>query len=150
MDGDGVGLDSDTLINLIMMAIALFSAILSIYALHQSRLQYEEGQKPVISTILIVSDNHLKLLVVNHGKDLASNVKLSDFEIEDNGRFDCRDNEFESIVFDLYPEERVCRAISLYVPNMSYVPNPTVSFQLTYCHNGIQISQKRKVALCLE
>lgn len=143
-------MNSDTLINLVMMMIALFSAILSIYALHQSKLQYNEGQKPVISAILLVKGDWLKLLIINNGKDVAVNVKVSDFEIEGNGSYNCDDNEFENLTFDLYPEERVCRVVALYAPNLCFIPNPTVSFLLTYNHNNIQICQKRKVALCLE
>lgn len=145
-----INLSFDILINLIMMVVAIFSAILSVYALHQSKLQYSEGQKPIISTVLLASDNQLKLLVINNGKDVAVDVQLSNFEIEGNGRFGCDENEFKDVIFNLYPEDRVCRVIAFYVPTMDFIPNPIVHFQLSYYHNNNHFSQERKVALCLE
>lgn len=143
-------MDCNTCIDLILVIIAVFSAILSVYTVHQSKVQYLEGQKPIISTTLLVNEIYLRLLVINNGKDIATDVTLSDFKIEGNGVHDCSNNEFKDIVFDLYPEERVCRKISIYSGNLKFTPNPIVSFVIIYNHNGNRISQERRVALFLE
>ena len=140
----------DTVINFIMMIIAIVSMSMTFYALHQSKKQYEQEQKPLLSAILLIRGDFIKIMIINNGKDVANKITLTDFKIEGNGNQDNIHNEFESLVFDLYPEERVCRSIAVYAPSLSLESNPVVHFIIHYLHNETQIIQERTIALCLD
>ena len=136
--------------DIILTFASVVSALVAVVTIYRSKKQYYDLQKPILSCILTVKDSSLMLHVINNGNRPAYNVSVSELHIEGNGMWGAHNNEFSGIHFDLYPQERVCRAVDLYICTLEYVPNPIVSFVLTYTDGKKIIPQSRTIALCSE
>jgi hypothetical protein len=127
--------DATTIATVISAIVAGLALLASIIFNHQTRKQYFESLKPLLSMSLFENGGFIFLSVKNTGLTEARNIKIEFDRMMDSGDR----NSFDiSPVFEkelqLFPEEMIQGPIALYGGNMCGLPAPSIYVKITYIY----------------